>query len=180
MPSVVGTMTKGAVFDAVVNVVDVGSFTTMDEKVTPVDADLLVIADSATSYTRKKVQIGNLPGGGSGAFQHRWTANGPYIVGTDVDGAYISDSAFTVSGVWLYRGTAGSASSTIVDIHKNGTTLYTTQGNRPTIAYDDTDKKVDCTLPDVVAIAAGDIITMDIDQKETGSPKDLMIIIQGA
>ena len=59
-------MTKGAVFDSVVDAVDVGSFTTMDEKGTPVSGDLIVIADSATSYTRKKVQIGNLPGGGSG------------------------------------------------------------------------------------------------------------------
>jgi hypothetical protein len=117
---------------------------------------------------------------GSAVVQHRWMANGSYLVGTDVDGAFISDSGFTITGVWLYRGTAGSASSTIVDIHKNGTTLYTTQANRPTIAFNDADKKVDCTLPDVVAILAGDIITMDIDTKETGSPKDLMIIIQGA
>jgi hypothetical protein len=119
-------------------------------------------------------------GSGSKVFQHRWAANGPFIAGTGVDGAYVSDSAFSITGVWVYRGTAGSASSTIVDIHKNGTTMYTTQGNRPTIAYDDGDKKVDCTLPDVVTIAAGDIITIDIDQKETGTPTDLIVMIQGA
>jgi hypothetical protein len=58
--------------------------------------------------------------------------------------------------------------------------MYTTQGNRPTIAYNDADKKVDCALPDVVTIAAGDIITIDIDQKETGTPTDLIVLIQGA
>jgi len=118
--------------------------------------------------------------GGSTLFQHRWIANGPYQAGTLVDGGYISDSSFSITGVWIYRGTAGTASSTILDIHKNGVTMYTTQANRPTIAWDDGDSKVDCTLPDVVTISAGDIITMDIDQKETGTPKDLILIIQGS
>jgi hypothetical protein len=140
-------------------------------------------SDSATKAPTQqstKAYVLAHAGGGAATFQHRWVANGPYIVGTDVDGAYISDAAFSITGVWLYRGTAGNASSTIVDIHKNATTMYTTQGNRPTIAYNDADKKVDCTLPDVVTIAAGDIITLDIDQKETGTPKDLIVVIQGA
>ncbi len=34
------------------------------EKATPVDADEIVIEDSAASYAKKRVQIGNLPGGG--------------------------------------------------------------------------------------------------------------------
>lgn len=119
-------------------------------------------------------------GGGSATFQHRWTANGPFRVDTDVDGGYISDSAFTISGVRLWRGTAGSSSSTIVDIHKNGTTMYTTQGNRPTILFSDGDNKIDATLPDVTSISAGDIITMDIDQIEAGNPADLTLLIQGS
>ena len=64
MPTVVGTMTKGAVFDSVVNAVDVGAINSLTEKVTPVSADLLIVADSAASYARKKVQIGNLPTSG--------------------------------------------------------------------------------------------------------------------
>jgi hypothetical protein len=57
-------MTKGAVFDGVVNAEDVGAFADMDEKVAPVDADLLIVADSEDSNARKKVQIGNLPSSG--------------------------------------------------------------------------------------------------------------------
>ena len=34
------------------------------EKTTPVSADLLIIEDSAASNAKKRVQIGNLPGGG--------------------------------------------------------------------------------------------------------------------
>jgi hypothetical protein len=47
------------------------------EKVTPVSADLLLIEDSAASNVKKRVQVGNLPGGGGlaasygyGAFQN--------------------------------------------------------------------------------------------------------------
>ena len=36
------------------------------EKVTPISADLLIIEDSADSNNKKRVQIGNLPGGGGG------------------------------------------------------------------------------------------------------------------
>jgi len=104
-------------------------------------------------------------------------ANGAYWEVTAVDGAWILDSSKTITAVWLYRGTAGDSGNTVVDIHKNGTTIYSTQGNRPTIAYDDGDNKVDCTLPDVTSIAAGDVLTVDIDSVEGGDPADLSIII---
>ena len=41
-----------------------GEIAALTEKATPVSADLLIIEDSAASYGKKKVQIGNLPGGG--------------------------------------------------------------------------------------------------------------------
>lgn len=116
---------------------------------------------------------------GSSTYQHRWTANGPYQTDTEVDGAYISDSAFSVTGIWMWRGVSGTAGSTIVDINKNGVTMYTTQENRPNIAFNDADKKIDATLPDIVEIAQGDIITLDIDIIDTGSPKDLIVQMEG-
>lgn len=112
--------------------------------------------------------------------QHRWTANGPYRVGTNVDTGFIPATAFSITAVWIVRLTPGSASSTIVDFNKNGTTMYTTQANRPTIAFNDADNKVQATLPDIVSVAAGDILTFDIDQIETGTPADFAIIIEGA
>lgn len=41
---------------------DLNSFT---EKAAPVSADVLLLEDSADSYNKKKVQVGNLPGGGA-------------------------------------------------------------------------------------------------------------------
>jgi hypothetical protein len=57
--------------------------------------------------------------------------------------------------------------------------MYTTQANRPTINFADGDRKVQATLPDVLAVAAGDILTMDIDQIEGGTPQHLTLIVQG-
>lgn len=43
-----------------------GEIAALTEKVSPVSADLVIIEDSGDSNTKKKVQLGNLPGGGSG------------------------------------------------------------------------------------------------------------------
>jgi hypothetical protein len=58
--------------------------------------------------------------------------------------------------------TAPTGASIIVDVNKGGTTIFTTQANRPQIAisgYSD-----DSGTPDVTALADGDEITIDIDQ----------------
>jgi len=110
----------------------------------------------------------------------QWRANGPYQVDTEVDGGVVIPTALTITAVWLYRETAGSASSTIVDLNANGTTLYSTQANRPTIQFDHGSNKVQATLPDTTAVAAGDILTIDVDQIETGTPENLVLIVEGA
>ncbi len=46
-----------------------GEIAAITEKVTPVAADLIVIEDSAAGNAKKRVQIGNLPGGGGGVSQ---------------------------------------------------------------------------------------------------------------
>jgi len=67
------------------------------------------------------------------------------------------------------------ATSLIVDVHKilaanlatdqDGTTMYTTQANRPTVT--NTNYYVNATLPDVVAFAQGDWLAFFIDQAGT-------------
>ena len=57
---------------------------------------------------------------------------------------------------------APTGSSVIFDIHKNGTTLFTTQANRPTVAAAAVSASV--ALPDVTTLAAGDVLTIDCDQ----------------
>lgn len=122
-------------------------------------------------------------GGGSGGSSSSagasqvftWEANGPYTVDTAVDGARVSLAAGTVDAVWLYRTTPGTAGSTILDVNKNGSTIYTTTANRPTITFNDADLRVICSLPDTISVGFGDILTVDTDQLESGNPENWML-----
>lgn len=60
-------------------------------------------------------------------------------------------------------GTAPTGATLIVDINKNGTTMFTTQANRPTIAISGTTATM-AGNPEVVTFAAGDLLSIDIDQ----------------
>jgi hypothetical protein len=74
--------------------------------------------------------------------------------------------AGTITGVEVAAGDnlTNGATSSIFDVHKipaanvntdgQGTTIFTTQGNRPTISNGN--KKSTTTLPDVLAFAVGD------------------------
>ncbi len=73
------------------------------------------------------------------------------------------DGTYTIVGTRLMVGTAPTGSSLIVDINKNGTTIYSTQGNRPAISAGANAGGPGAT-PDVTTLAAGDYLTVDIDQ----------------
>lgn len=72
--------------------------------------------------------------------------------------------AATILGVTLTVNTAPTGASIIVDVNKNGTTIFTTQGNRPTIAASSFSTASEATGFSISSIAAGDYITFDIDQ----------------
>ncbi len=74
--------------------------------------------------------------------------------------------ALFVQSVRASVGTAPAGASVIVDVNKNGTTIFTTQANRPTIAAGaNTVKRTQgASPPDVTMIADGDYLTIDIDQ----------------
>jgi hypothetical protein len=70
--------------------------------------------------------------------------------------------AATIVNVYASCSTEPTGASLILDVNLNGTTIFTTQGNRPTIAAS---AFTDMTsAPDVTAVSAGDFITVDIDQ----------------
>jgi hypothetical protein len=89
-------------------------------------------------------------------------------------------TAWTILSVRASAGTAPTGASILVDINKNGTTIFTTQANRPTIAAAaNTSGKV--TNMDVTTVAAGDYLTVDIDQVgSTVSGSDLVVQIEVA
>jgi hypothetical protein len=68
----------------------------------------------------------------------------------------------TIVDVRVHADTAPTGATLIVDVNKNGTTLFTTQANRPTIAISGNASTT--TPPDVTAVAAGDRLSYDVDQ----------------
>lgn len=73
------------------------------------------------------------------------------------------DGTYTIVGTRLMVGTAPTGANLIVDVNKNGTTIYTTQGNRPTIVAS-SNAGGPGSAPDVTSLTAGDYLTIDIDQ----------------
>lgn len=102
---------------------------------------------------------------------------------TDLDGLLVVPFACTVQKITMSRRRAGSSGSTIVDVNKAASggaavTLYTTQGNRPTIAQTDGDRKaIIATDPDITALTAGDYLSVDVDSAEGSFPLDLVVSV---
>ena len=67
-----------------------------------------------------------------------------------------------IQGVRAMVNTAPTGASLIVDVNLNGTTVFTTQGDRPTIAVSGSDSGV--ATPQVTAFVAGDYLQFDVDQ----------------
>lgn len=74
-------------------------------------------------------------------------------------------------------GTAPTGATVLVDVNKNGTTVFTTQGNRPSIAISGFASSA--AVPDVTSLAAGDYLTVDVDQiGSTIAGADLTVAIR--
>jgi hypothetical protein len=107
----------------------------------------------------------------------------PFCMGWSVPGTLVTGAvavrlhaprAGAISNVTATVGTAPTGASLIVDIHKAGTTIFTTQGNRPTITAGNQDDL--SSAPDVAAFSADDLFTLEIDQiGSTVAGADLMI-----
>ncbi len=86
--------------------------------------------------------------------------------------------ALTIVSCAAYANTAPTGASVIVDVNKNGTTVFTTVGHRPTIAISAHDSGL-VTNMDITAVAAGDLVTFDIDQVgSTIAGADLTVTVE--
>jgi hypothetical protein len=92
-----------------------------------------------------------------------FTVTGTLTTGTSVAPLLVATGALTISKVYVNVKTAPMGASIIVDINKNGTSIWnTTQANRATIAASATSGTQ--TSFDTTSIAEGDVLTLDIDQ----------------
>lgn len=86
---------------------------------------------------------------------------------------------FTLSGVRLAVTTAPVGAALLVDVNKNGTTVFTTQANRPAIA-DGATSGGPGAAPNVTQVVAGDLITIDVDQVGSGTAgSNLVVVVLG-
>lgn len=83
------------------------------------------------------------------------TGLGYFLVGPNLAGS-------TISKVKIYAKTAPTGASLIVDVNKNGTTIFTEQGKRPEIAI--SGNADDSDTPDITSLSEGDRLSFDIDQ----------------
>jgi hypothetical protein len=89
-----------------------------------------------------------------------------------------SGKSWTINSIRASVGQAPTGSSVIVDINVNGTTIFTTQANRPAIASASvTSGKI--TNMDITTVADGDYLTVDVDQVGSTTPgNDLTLQVE--
>jgi hypothetical protein len=107
-----------------------------------------------------------------------WTVTGSATTGTSVTPVLVATGSLTLTKWYLNVKTAPTGASLIIDINKNGTSLWNTNpGNRPTIAAGDT--SASGTSFDTTSLVEGDILTIDTDQVgSTVSGSDLTITLR--
>ena len=87
---------------------------------------------------------------------------GRLSVGICKSWVYFAPFDFTLDRVKCFARTPSNSEPIIVDVNANGTTIFTTQGNRPRIPAGQNIGPV--TTPDITAISEGDILSLDVDQ----------------
>jgi len=104
-----------------------------------------------------------------------FTIPGTLITGTNIPPALISQSSWTISTVYAYVKTAPTGAALIIDINKNGTSIWNTnQANRITIGAGS--QSASGTVFDTTSLAENDILSLDIDQVgSTVSSSDLTV-----
>jgi hypothetical protein len=84
---------------------------------------------------------------------------------------------FTIIGALAMVGTAPTGAALIVDVLKNGTTIYSTTANRPTIPISGNVSQAMAT-PDVTSLVLNDYLTLNIAQiGSTIAGSDLTVVI---
>ena len=106
-------------------------------------------------------------GGGTTVKQALFKAAGTITVASGATRLFNDTGAtWTILSIRASVETAPSGGSVVVDVNKNGTTLFTTQANRPTITTGNlTSGKV--TTMDITTVADGDYLTVDVDTATT-------------
>lgn len=140
--------------------------------------------DLADAINKIEAELGLLPKGNFATVRARldspeWlmaSRDGVLAVAAGTKRFYLP-VAVTIVQVQISVGTAPTGANLIVDINKNGTTIFTTQSARPTITAGQFVSPQ--ATPAVTAFASGDYLSLDVDQiGSTVAGSDLIANIQ--
>lgn len=107
---------------------------------------------------------------------YTFTVTGAVTVTTGKSRIYL-EGDYIVETVRAAANTAPTGAALIVDVNKNGTTLYTTQSARPSIAA--SANSATGNSPAVTLFTAGDYMTVDVDQiGSTVAGSDLTVTVR--
>ena len=123
-------------------------------------------AKSATSHSHTALGVSDFTAAAKAAVPDVvvFSQAGNAAVGAG-NGRWYNDSGVTktITGVRVNANPAPTGAALIVDVDRNGTTIYGTQANRPTIAIGGNTSGVNTGFT-VTTVANGDYLTVDIDQ----------------
>lgn len=88
-----------------------------------------------------------------------------------------SGASRTITSVRAVVGTAPSTQNVIVDVHLDGTTVFTTQGSRPTVVVSNNASTK--ATPQVTVWPDGSFLTVDVDQADGSDLTVLVSYTQG-
>ncbi|TDD18519.1 hypothetical protein E1218_25800 [Kribbella turkmenica] len=107
---------------------------------------------------------------------YTFSVTGAVTVATGKSRIYL-EGDYVVETVRAAVNTAPTGSALVVDVNKNGTTIYTDQGQRPSIAAGS--NSATGNEPAVTTLAAGDFLTVDVDQVgSTAAGSDLTVTVR--
>lgn len=124
------------------------------------------------------VEMQGGPQGAVGQSTKEWNYPGTLAVRTGVQALPLPFDG-SILGVSARVTTAPTGAAVLVDVNKNGTTIFTTQANRPTIADGALATAGENQLMDVASFVAGDYLTIDIDQVGSTTPgANLTVVVR--
>lgn len=133
-----------------------------------------VIVTSPTTATVTTATAGPQGQRGPAGTQPVFQRSGTLTTQTGTSRFYVENSG-TIGLVRASVGTAPTGSPIVVDVNLNGSSIFTNQANRPSIAAA---AHTATATPNVTAITAGDFFTVDIDAVgSTNAGADLTVSV---
>lgn len=90
----------------------------------------------------------------------------------------IKGGTFQVQTIAVAAASPVATGTLFVDVNKNGSTIYGTQGNRPAITSGSTDGIATVGAHTATTVTDGDWLTIDVEGTWTGSPGTITIVVR--